>query len=243
MFLLHGQESLTILQWAIRGLVGYLFLVFAAKILGQRSISQLRLLDFATALLLGNIMAHPLSDEKIGLIGSAITTTTIVLVHTVGIALTLKSKIIRRCFDSAPITVVKNGQIIEKGLTKAGLTIETLLSEFRKKKVSDVQQVAVALWEPGGALSVFLESQFQPVTASDMLITTKPFSLPQIVIKEGLIKHQSLQELQKDELWLIDSIKKQNFELSQILLATLDSNGNLNLIPRSTTNTFVFDAK
>ncbi|MFF6015923.1 hypothetical protein [Lysinibacillus fusiformis] len=31
--------------------------------MGQRSISQLRLLDFAMAITLGNIIAHPLSDE------------------------------------------------------------------------------------------------------------------------------------------------------------------------------------
>lgn len=35
-------------------------------LMGQRSISQLGLLDFAMAIPVGNIIAHPLSDEGLG---------------------------------------------------------------------------------------------------------------------------------------------------------------------------------
>jgi len=69
---LQGQETLTIMEWALRAIIAFFFLVIVAKVLGQRSISQLRLLDFVIALVIGNIIAHPLSDEELGLEGSMI---------------------------------------------------------------------------------------------------------------------------------------------------------------------------
>ncbi|MEB2298904.1 DUF421 domain-containing protein [Lysinibacillus xylanilyticus] len=112
----HGQESLTGIQWILRAIVAFFFLIFATKILGQRSISQLRLLDFALAISLGNIIAHPLSDERLGMKGSMITMSVLVILYTVGVWLTLKWPSFRNIIDPPPIPLVKNGKIISANL-------------------------------------------------------------------------------------------------------------------------------
>uniref|UniRef100_UPI0035B50BFD DUF421 domain-containing protein n=1 Tax=Peribacillus tepidiphilus TaxID=2652445 RepID=UPI0035B50BFD len=86
----NSQESLTVIQWILRAVVSFFFLLIAAKIMGQRSISQLRLLDFIMALMLGNIIAHPLSDEQLGLKGSMITMSVLVILYTLCVFLSLK---------------------------------------------------------------------------------------------------------------------------------------------------------
>ncbi len=70
----HSQESLTTIQWILRAIFSFIFLLLATKVMGERTLSQLRLIDFTIALILGNILAHPLSDEQLGLKGSLITT-------------------------------------------------------------------------------------------------------------------------------------------------------------------------
>lgn len=87
------QESLNFIQWVLRAIVAFFFLLIVAKIMGQRSISQLRLIDFMMALLIGNIIAHPLSDEQLGLKGSMITISVLVILYTVGVYLSLKSQV------------------------------------------------------------------------------------------------------------------------------------------------------
>jgi len=82
---LQGQETLTIMEWALRATIAFFFLVIVAKVLGQRSISQLRLLDFVIALVIGNIIAHPLSDENLGLEGSVISTIVLVVLYIAGV--------------------------------------------------------------------------------------------------------------------------------------------------------------
>ena len=81
----YSQESLTAIQWILRAIIAFFFLLFVTKIMGQRSISQLRLLDFIMALSIGNIIAHPLSDENLGMKGSMITMTVMVILYLIGI--------------------------------------------------------------------------------------------------------------------------------------------------------------
>lgn len=87
---LHGQETLSAIDWILRAIFAFLFLLAVAKLLGQRTIFQLRLIDFAITIVIGNIIAHPLSDEKLGLKGSIITSLVLVILYLGGVFLTLK---------------------------------------------------------------------------------------------------------------------------------------------------------
>lgn len=196
------QESLNFIQWVLRAIVAFFFLLIVAKIMGQRSISQLRLIDFMMALLIGNIIAHPLSDEQLGLKGSMITISVLVILYTVGVYLSLKWRALRKFLEPTPIPLIKNGQIIYKGLLKARISLDVLLSELRKQKIDDIDKVSLALWEPGGSLSVFLFSQYNTVTPTDMQIAVKPLFFPMPIVKEGQIDVETLNQFGKDEIWL-----------------------------------------
>lgn len=198
----HAQETLTTVQWILRAIVSFLFLIIATKVMGRRSIAQLRLLDFTIALIIGNILAHPLSDEQLGLKGSIITTTVLIILYTISVLISLKWERFRSWFEPAPFPLINNGEIIYKGLAKARITIEHLLSEARKEKIDEVQKVALALWETDGSISFFLSPQLQPLTPEDMQLVKKPFSFPKVIIKEGKIDVNELNYFGKDQTWL-----------------------------------------
>ncbi|MBD0382087.1 DUF421 domain-containing protein [Paenibacillus sedimenti] len=218
----HSQESLTIIEWILRAVVGYLFLLIATKLLGQRSISQLRFLDFTIALILGNIIAHPLSDEKLGLSGSMTTTATIVLLYLATSWLSLKWNFLKHFLDPAPITLIQNGQIQIKNLSKAKISMDHLFSEVRKQQIEDIQKVALALWEPGGTISIFVSPQHQPATAADMNIHKAAFSLVKPIIIEGSTNHKLLRQLGKDSAWLEAKIRAKHQNIHEVPLATID---------------------
>ena len=160
---LHGQETLSTIDWILRAIIAFFFLLAIAKLLGQRSISQLRLIDFAITLVIGNIIAHPLSYEKLGLEGSIITTLVLVILYICGVFITLKFPSLRRLVDSPPITIVQNGEILHDGLKKARISIDVLLEELREEKVDDIKKVALATWEPNGKFSVFFNPEYEPI--------------------------------------------------------------------------------
>ncbi|MCM3568253.1 DUF421 domain-containing protein [Neobacillus mesonae] len=226
----QGQESLSALGWIIRSVITFLFLLITVKIMGQRSISQMRFLDFLVALMLGNIIAHPLSDPHIGLKGALISTVVIVIMYIFGIFLTLRFPRLRQKIDSVPFPLIKDGKIIYEGLKKARISIDYLLSVLRKEKIEDVNKVALALWESGGEISIFPDPKYEPMTPATNPANPGAFELPRIVIKEGKIQRSVLQEIDMKEAQLINRLKSAyQAEVTNVLLGTVDSQKKLSV--------------
>jgi uncharacterized membrane protein YcaP (DUF421 family) len=224
----QSQETLSSIEWILRAVIGFFFLLIVVKCMGRRAISQLRLIDFVIALVIGNIIAHPLSDENLGLKGSMITTSVMVLLYILSLFISLKSEIIGKFLDPAPFPLIKEGEIIYKGLKKAKISVEHLLSELRIEKVEDVKKVALALWESNGRISIFLDPQYEAITPSIYNLQTDPFELPRIIVKEGKINFQELKQVNKDEIWLTSHLKNlHQTDVNNVLLATLDRKNNL----------------
>lgn len=226
----YSQDSLTIIQWILRGIVAYVILLLTVKILGQRSISQLRLLDFLISIILGNIIADPLSNEKSGMTGSIITSIVLAILYIISLKLTLKFKVIQKFFSPSPLTLIKNGEIIYKNLAKARISIEFLVSELRIQKIDDIKKIAIALWEPGGRISAFLDTPYQTPTLNDMQISKSPFSLPVVIVRDGTIDTKALKDINQTQDWLVEKLTNTyNAKVKNILLATIDSNYNIQI--------------
>jgi uncharacterized membrane protein YcaP (DUF421 family) len=224
----QSQETLTTLEWILRAVVAFFILLIVAKVLGQRAISQLRPLDFAITLVIGNIIAHPLSDEHLGLKGSIISTVVLVFLYLGGIFMILKWPWFRKLINHAPITIVQNGKILYKGLKKARITIDVLLEELREEKVEDVKKVALAIWESDGKFSVFLDPKYEPLTPSSIQMGIEPFDFPRTIIKEGKINSKELKQIRKDEGWVVSNLASlYQTDVKNVLLATLDRKDNL----------------
>lgn len=193
---LQSQETLTIIEWILRALFAFFFLMIVAKVLGQRSISQLRLIDFVIALVIGDIIAHPLSDEHLGMKGPIIATIVLVVLYLGGVFLMLRWPRFRRLINSNPILLVRDGEILHKGLKKARISIDILLEELREGKVKDIKSVALAFWEADGKISFFLDPKYETVTNSSLQIAAEPFDFPRIIIKEGILNSRELKQIQ-----------------------------------------------
>ncbi|PGY15142.1 DUF421 domain-containing protein [Bacillus sp. AFS031507] len=226
----HSQETLSSIEWILRAVIGFFFMLIVAKIMGQRAISQLRLLDFVIALVLGNIIAHPLSDEKLGMKGSMITTVVLVVLYTGGLFISLKSSRIEKFLNPAPFPLIKEGEINYKGLKKARISIDHLLAELRKEKVADIKKVALAFWEPDGKISIFLDPKYEALTPANYQKKIEPFDLPRTIIKEGKIDFTALQQIRVEEGWVVNQLKTlHQVEVSNVLLGTIDCQKNLQI--------------
>ncbi|MFD3447815.1 DUF421 domain-containing protein [Microbacteriaceae bacterium 4G12] len=228
MHIFKGAVHITISEWVVRAIVAYLFLMIVAKVMGQRSISQLHFLDVVLALLLGGNLSNPLSDERLDLTGAMTTTLVLVILHVISSFLGLKWELWRKFLEPNPLLLVKNGEIQLRNLRRARISIDYLLSELRLQNIEDIQKVAIALWEPGGNISAFVQTEHQSFTKKDGKLNVEPFAMPIVVIKEGKIWKDGLASLGKTETWLRQQVIEQ--PIANILLATVDRNDEVHLI-------------
>ena len=169
-----------------------------------------------------------MSDEHLGLKGSIISTTVLVVLYLGSIFSILKFPSLRRLINSSPITIVQDGEILYKGLKKARISIDVLLEELREEKVEDVKKVALAIWEADGKFSIFLQPKYEPITPSYFNMETEPFNLPRTIIKEGKINSKELMQFHRDEGWVVSNLESlYQTEVKNVLLATLDTTGSL----------------
>jgi uncharacterized membrane protein YcaP (DUF421 family) len=180
------------------------------------------------ALVIGNIIAHPLSDEQLGLKGSVVTTCVLVALYLCNLFMILKWPLVRKLVNSQPITIIQDGEIIYKGLKKARISIDVLLEELRKEKVAEIEKVALAYWEAEGKISFFLDPKYEPITPATYKMETERFELPRTIIKEGKIIFKELNQTQKNEGWVVNILENTyQTEVKNVLLATLDQKDNL----------------
>lgn len=219
---LPSQVTLPISGWIIRSIIGFIYMIVISRCLGQRSISQLRLLDFVIVLMLGDIIANPLSDDTVEIQGSLITIATTVGLYVLATIFTYKNPRFRKFVSPEAIPLVTKGQINFKNLKKARLTIDDLLSELRKNKIDDVSKVVLANWEPGGVFSVFQFPQYDPVTKEELNVPINAFIESRAVIKDGVVDNKALYFFEKNETWLKQKLME-NYSVSieEVLLATL----------------------
>ncbi|MFD0049943.1 DUF421 domain-containing protein [Actinomycetes bacterium NPDC127524] len=222
-----AQGTLETAEWILRAVYSFFFLILSAKCMGRRAISQMGLLDFIMALIIGNILAHPLSDPRLGIKGSSISMSVLVFLYTSISFLSLKWKTLRYIIDPPPFPLIKDGRIVYRNLWRARISLDYLLASLRGEKITDPKKVALALWEQNGSVSCFLKPEHDPVTPKQFKLQVAPFYMPVTVIKEGKVIEEELKLIGKDMNWLLQKVD--SAEIKNILLAVHTQDDKLDL--------------
>ena len=214
------------------------FLVFAAgflflKITGKKAVSQMHTFDLLYIFVLTNIISTPLEVNHIGkALGFAVI---IVLLYKLFVRLSLHNKF-RWILYESPTVLIRNGDIDRKGLKKVRMPMNELLSQLRVKGFTDTQNIAIAIMEETGNLSVIPMSAYRPVQPNDLNLNVKREYLPIPLIMDGQILNYNLRYLQLDQDWLMNEVEKMGETIKKITLATLLDNGKLFIDNNEMTN-------
>lgn len=224
-----GMEYMSpILNSIFRCLITYPLLLFAARMIGRKTLSNMTFFDFVVGITIGsataNISLGPDSTLKKGitvLLTFAVLTILIDYFH-------IKSIWFRKLVNSEPVVIIDNGKIQDQNLKRLRLALGDLLSLLRKNKVFNISDVEYALIENTGEISILLKTQKQPVTPSNLKIPTSYQGLTKDLIIDGSILHKNLHAVQLDEVWLQNQLEQQGIKsASSVFFAAIDSAGKL----------------
>ena len=117
---------------------------------------------------------------------------------------------------------------------KTKINVNELLEECRLKNAFNISEVEFAILETNGQVSVQPKSENLPVTIKDMAIDSEYKGLCANIIIDGNIIDETLQCLGKTKKWAENEIKKSGVtDISDILLAFMDSNGKISIYKKS----------
>ena len=216
-----------LLNVVIRALISLITLFLITKLIGKKQVSQLSLFDYVIGISIGNFAAEMTinleSDEIYGIVAVLIFGFIAYLVS----ILTMKSIKLRRFFMGTPTILIEHGKLIQDNFYKVRYDINDMLEQCRVNGYFDISEIEYAIVEANGELSILPKDENRPVTIKDMKLKPNKQGLCANVIIDGKIMYKNLEIIDKDEKWLFKELKIKGKELQNILLATVDSSGNL----------------
>lgn len=227
----NGGSSLHALEIFLRVTILYFSILFMTRLMGPRQVGIVSAFNFITHAGMAHVATSRMVNPKSSLIAALIIIAT---AYSLSLLLSWIDYKFPSWVGTSPIALVKNGYILQTNLKKAHVTMDDLLGQLRLKKVHNVSEVAVAILEPMGELSVVKTPESSPVTRNMMKLPEKPAGMGAVLIYDGKVERQHLYALGLRENWLEQEIAKKGFSTSHVLLATLESTGNIHVSVKTT---------
>jgi uncharacterized membrane protein YcaP (DUF421 family) len=214
-------------EYIYRTIFVYFLVLVVIRAMGKREIGQLSPFDFVVAIIIAELAVIPLESRDLPLWHSILPLVILGLLEVIVSYATLFSHTLRGLICGHPQIIIKNGVLLRKEMRKARYNLDELLAHLREKGIFDPANVEFAVLETSGKLSVIEKSQHRPVTPADLGIPTSYEGLPTVLVMDGNIMKKDLKSINLDEKWLCDVLKEQGLSPSNVLLATLGTDGRL----------------
>lgn len=216
----------------LRTILLYIVIIIAIRIMGKRQISEMQTSELVITLLMSNIASIPMQDTDQSML-SGIIPIMVLLVCEISISyLMLKHTKIRSLICGKPVIIIDNGKIDRDAMIQLRISTEDMYEQLRQKDIFDIKEVAYAIIETNGKLSVMKKPENDTVTISDMKIRAKEKPLQVSVISDGEISKSSLRYCGFQESYIQKVLKKESTALSDVFIMTMDKNGSYNIIKK-----------
>lgn len=213
----------------IRTLILYGTVIISLRVMGKRQLGELQPSELVVAIMISDLASVPMQAIDIPILSGIIPVLTLIIAEVFMSYLSLKSKRIRKFLSGEPSIVIYNGEIKEKELARLRFNINDLLGELRLNGCHDISDVAVAVIETSGKLSVIPKDKARGVTVEDMRVKNpRHEGLPCTLISDGTVNGEEMARGKKSEQWLMDELKKQGiYSVKDVFIASLDAEDEL----------------
>lgn len=221
-------QEITPFVFTLRTIAVGVLLFIEGKILPLRAGGQYAGYDFAFFWMMGGITAAPLFEPKINFINTVVVIIVIYLLHYLISFIAIKNRTFAKIVLGKSVKLISGGKILRPNMAKTFLPLELLLSDMRSVDVPNINEVETAVLETSGHISVLKKSAFQPVTPKDLKIQTMGGGLPTLLINDGKVVEQNLEELGYDYEWLKNQLLHKGIaDMNDVYAAMIDSSGEL----------------
>jgi uncharacterized membrane protein YcaP (DUF421 family) len=143
---------------AVRATVLFLFVFLLTRIIGKRELSSLEPFDLILLIVMGDAIQQGLTQDDYSVTGAVIVVGTFTVLQVLLSFLSYKFPKVRPALDGEPIVIVQDGKPVEKNLKRERLTVDEVLVEARCQQVASMDDIAWAVLETSGKISIIPKS-------------------------------------------------------------------------------------
>ncbi|MBQ1631675.1 MAG: DUF421 domain-containing protein [Clostridia bacterium] len=206
-----------------------LFVLLILRLTGKRQVSDLQPYDLLMTLIIADLASTAIADTDIPLLYSIVPILALYLVQQVIAKLCLKSSAARRLICGTPQILILDGVLQEKIMQRTNYTVRDLLDSLRSKDIFDVGEVAYAILETNGTVSVLEKAQFQKPNKQELHLEPGSAALSHLLILEGKVQKSGLETLHLERKDVETLLKSHGLALKNIFFAQMNGDGEMHI--------------
>lgn len=220
----------------IRTLLLYAIILGAVRLMGKRQISELQTSELVVTLLISDIAAIPMQDTGQPLLSGLLPIAILVFCEIVTSVIMLKSTRLRSLICGRPIVVINDGVIVQSELRRLRMTTEDLCEELRQKDIFCLEDVAYAIVETNGRMSIVKKPGKDVPTAELCGLIPPDNGIEAVVVSDGVISDFSLRLIRKSQGWLEGILRGKNLSAKDVFLMTANTAGQFYIVKKEGRN-------
>lgn len=218
----------------LRTLILYVVIIFSLRIMGKRHLGELQPSEFVVAIMISNIATLPIEDTNIPLLAGIVPILALVSFEVITSSIGLKCNWMNKLISGNPIIVIRDGEIDQQKMRELRYSIDDLMEQLRSKEVFDISDVAYAIVETTGQLSILEKYTARKVTNEDLNLPQPSCadSPPMVLISDGKVIEDTLNYCNLRQKWLDDTLEAHGVTAKGVFLMTCNRAANYHLVLR-----------
>lgn len=205
-----------------RALILYMLVFVVIRMTGKRQLSDLQPFDLIITLLLAELASEPSADMGIPLLYGIVPILALFLAQQIVAWLSLKFEGFRHVLCGRPLLLIARGVVNEQALRDARYTLNDLMEQLRAKDMFNLADVAYAILETNGDLSVLPKGPQQVPTYEALSLASPDTQPPFLLIQDGKVHKEALRQAGYENQWLEKQLRKAGVaDIKQVLFAFL----------------------
>jgi uncharacterized membrane protein YcaP (DUF421 family) len=137
-----------------RALVLFGGVMLLLRVVGRRELATMEPIDFILLVVLGDAIQQGLTQDDYSVTGALIVIFTIGVLQVSFAYLSFRSSRVRTVMEGEPLVLIEDGNLIDRNLRRARIAREELAEEARLSQVTALSDVAWAVLETSGKISI-----------------------------------------------------------------------------------------
>jgi uncharacterized membrane protein YcaP (DUF421 family) len=155
------------LQVAIATVAIYLAFVLLLRLLGQRTVATLSVVDLACVMAVGALVGRTALLAVPSLVTGLVGLVTLLVTHR-GVSVLQRSTSLGRRLRAEPVLLAEDGRLLPDAMRRVRLTPEEMNQQLRQAGVTSLGQVACVVLETNGQISVLRDGPVAPELLADL---------------------------------------------------------------------------
>ena len=228
----------------IRVLIIYITVLVFLRLMGKRQIGEMQPYEVVITLIIADLATLPMSDTNIPLLHGILPLATELTRRDTGNTVYildepttgLHSYDVKKLVDILQRLVGKGNTVVVIGpngleyqaFKSLNITIDDIIEMLRQNGYYSFDQIAYAIIETNGKISVIPKSACAPATARDVNVKNEEPVMPNIIISDGKMMKNQMQQANVDVKMLSQMLKHLNINsVKDVIIFSVDENGKV----------------